>query len=204
MWKSKNPRVMLTHPPGTTEMKKDHIRGEEGAAPFWRHCCSPSQPRANTKKDALSLWVSQWAKSPSWISSPTRCCGMLPGKPVCILPHRDHWGNLQDSNHWWTLETEKGGWGSQQPALRPWQTTFLVTVVPAQRSQPVALPDLGLQPMSILAMEPILWSYPDRESHSQSYPTTEYSFQSFLTRRLVREPVQPWSSSYSQASSLVT
>lgn len=61
-------------------------------------------------------------------------CRVLPRRPIALLPHWNHWGNLQGFNHadWeW-----RSGCSLQQPALRSRWISFLLAIA----LEPGALP----------------------------------------------------------------
>lgn len=81
----------------------------------------------------------QWGKEPKVDIQLLRHCGIHPGMPTWVLPHRAHWENLQGSTTGDQIDRE-GRWGLYHPVLRSWWTMFLLTVVSEQRPQPAALP----------------------------------------------------------------
>lgn len=64
---------------------------------------------------------------------------VLPQRLPEALPYGNHWENLWNTINGYQTD-EEGRQGLQQPVLRSWQTMFLFTVAPEQRSQPAALP----------------------------------------------------------------
>lgn len=72
---------------------------------------APQAGTVLTEKAPLGLWFFQWEKEPKVDIQLLRHCGIHPGMPTQVLPHRAHWENLQGSTPGDQIDRE-GGWVS--------------------------------------------------------------------------------------------
>ena len=200
--KSQKPGVRLTHRSGLQRLRRTTLKGGEEQPPSERVAAPPGQHSATPRGSRWVCGFSSGKKSPSWTSVSPSDAGHFLGSPLGFHLTGST-GEICRTQPLGDTRDREGGWGSQQPVLGSWWTTFLLRVVSEQRSRSVALsvcrgrlvalcgqgaplatrPDLGLQPMSKLGVEPMLQAYAGGEARSQSCRTAEHSLESCLTRK---------------------
>ena len=133
----------------------------------------------------------------------------FPGRCTQVLPHGDHWGNLQGSTTGDLIETEKRGAGLTATCAQilavcitaysnTWAEISARLCPSAELSQwPHLARELSWQfyliwvpnQQALLTTEPVLWPHLGKEANSQPHLIYEHSLQSCPTRK----PSQSWS-----------
>lgn len=155
LWRSQNPGLRLD-----CGDREGHVGRIKGAATLQRVAASLDQHCATAREPPRVCDFSSGKKSPRWTSSFPSVMGHFPGSlPGSYLT--GFAGKICRTQPLGDTRDGEVGWGSQQPALRSWQTTLLLTVMPEQRCQPLALSNCRTRLVALSGQGAQLAALPD-------------------------------------------